>query len=147
MIGRQIDVQPNFDLCISWINTYSKTHERCDEIHDVDLPTRVIDIDVPGQREPRLVETKGIRSRYLTLSHCWGRSRPLMTTAGNLRKHLQIIALDTMPRTFRDAVLLPECLDYSSCGLTASALFKEIMVTGIRNALKWTANTSARRLL
>jgi len=95
--------------------------KRCDERHvickrfvDMDdmpppeeqiLPTRVIDI----RGTPSLVLTKGeMTGRYAALSHCWGdpRLHPLKTTRESLLDHLNGLPLDTMPQTFRDAVII-----------------------------------------
>jgi hypothetical protein len=43
---------------------------------------------------------------YLTLSHFWGKNRPIATTKKTLQKHCQILKLSALPRTFRDTVII-----------------------------------------
>jgi hypothetical protein len=82
-------------------------------LEDPILPTRVIDVgSVNGLEEPRLVLSEGCRAKYVALSHCWGGSRPLITDASTLAKHLQKIEMSTLPWTFRDAVIATRTLGY-----------------------------------
>ncbi|KAF2679720.1 HET-domain-containing protein, partial [Lentithecium fluviatile CBS 122367] len=41
---------------------------------------------------------------YVALSHCWGKTRPLVTTTATLTDRLSGIPIADMPQTFRDAV-------------------------------------------
>lgn len=46
------------------------------------------------------------RSDWATLSHCWGGSSPLTTKHKTIKEHCRAIPLRTMPKTFRDAVII-----------------------------------------
>ncbi|KAL5318152.1 hypothetical protein ACEPPN_013211 [Leptodophora sp. 'Broadleaf-Isolate-01'] len=79
--------------------------------NEVFFPTRTIDVGLEmGDCEPRLVDhskTKVVSiPAYATLSHCWGGSSPLKTTLSELKERETPIPLDTMPRTFHDAVII-----------------------------------------
>lgn len=101
----------------AWLETCFREHTVCEaNREDGFLPTRLIDIgNKPnGAINPRLVITNDVEhnplpqdTRYLTLSHCWGTSRgktvPKTTTA-NLTAHLDGIEINTIPKTFLDAM-------------------------------------------
>jgi hypothetical protein len=76
------------------------------------FPTRFIDVGpMDGSVEPRLVESPGITGAYATLSHCWGiGAKPLVTETATLLQRLTSIAIDTMPKTFADAVQITRLL-------------------------------------
>jgi Heterokaryon incompatibility protein (HET) len=54
-----------------------------------------------------LIETHGLRGQYCTLSHCWGPvdRQPISRTKDTVNAHLKGIALDSLPKTFQDAVV------------------------------------------
>jgi hypothetical protein len=71
------------------------------------LPNRVIDVGLIDEyREPYLFETNGrIQGSYATLSHCRGDGNShIKTTHKNLDLHKSKITLDSLPKTFKDAV-------------------------------------------
>lgn len=74
-----------------------------------EMPTRVLDVG-DGSHSPRLYETHGARSAFVALSHRWGTKhveyKSLSTTSANFRAHCHEIPLDSLPKTFRDAVLV-----------------------------------------
>ncbi|KAH8896359.1 HET-domain-containing protein, partial [Thozetella sp. PMI_491] len=43
---------------------------------------------------------------YVTLSHCWGGHSPMTTTTDTLPARIQGIPLQSLPRTFQDAVII-----------------------------------------
>jgi hypothetical protein len=51
-----------------------------------------------------LLETKGLRGRYATLSHCWGGNACLTTRSDNFEEHKKGIPTVHLPPTFRHAV-------------------------------------------
>jgi hypothetical protein len=71
-----------------------------------DSARRLIEIGSESQ-SIRLIETTGIRRRYVTPSHCWDQEhrRPLCTTKKNLSRHFQEIRFEELPRTFQHAVV------------------------------------------
>ena len=79
--GRQLKDFWDVDLCSQWLTQCSEQHQRCK--HDVEtrLPTRLIQLaDEASDGHVKLVETTNISGRYVTLSYCWGSSRPVSTT-------------------------------------------------------------------
>jgi Heterokaryon incompatibility protein (HET) len=82
-----------------------KYHKVCAETKMSILPSRVIDVGQDGQ-EPFLFASEGTKGSYLTLSHCWGGKLPQKTTSLNVHQYMQAIPLDSLPPTFRDAIVL-----------------------------------------
>lgn len=73
----------------------------------------MIDVGVPGSETVKILETKGLRGKYITLSHCWG-DPALMTTkltAHTRGQYLEGIPCESLPRTFREAVMITRYLD------------------------------------
>ena len=60
----------------------------------------------------RLVDSGGRHGSWVALSHCWGtpEKRPLVTTRANIQKHMEGLEMDSLPKTFRDAILLTRSL-------------------------------------
>ena len=110
-----------------------KNHKKCFTAEPDFLPTRLIDVGPSsGTKEPCLVESKALprrfrsawsmsqnlrRSlsiaelnspsvRYVTLSHCWGESKHLVTEKNSLEERRAAILLSSMPKTFKDAVFI-----------------------------------------
>jgi hypothetical protein len=110
--GRYISEKPDLNAALAWIESCSTTHECCPRIRDRELPTRLIDVGQDGDNQVRMVETKGTSGKYITLSHCWGGSQPVVTNPTTYRSHLNGIRLDTLPLLFRDAVIVVRRLGF-----------------------------------
>ena len=106
----------SFNTLNHWLTTCISSHAGCTKpnMQPNALPLRMLDIDLDGC-EP--IERICLRcdvwpSRYATLSHCWGPD--LQTIPRLLQKNLadcvQEIMLDTLPRTFTDAVVCASSL-------------------------------------
>jgi hypothetical protein len=70
-------------------------------------PSRLVAVGTHGSATIRLCETSTLapsRLFYATLSHCWGNFVPLRLLTTNISSFLHGIALDSLPRTFQDAV-------------------------------------------
>ena len=106
----------NFEQARMWYQECSSDHSDC-QILETAQPRRLLDInsDAPGgPRVARLCENEnGDPLKYATLSYAWGSSLPLRTTKLNLKDHCVEIQLETMPRTFRDAIKIAQTLDFS----------------------------------
>jgi hypothetical protein len=111
------------ELLKRWINGCVAEHYDCGrtlsgehiESKVPTLPTRVIDVGPPGQPiTPRLIQTNGLQGHYVALSHCCGKPepdcRPLTTTRASFLGRLKGIPLDTMPKTFQDAVAITKTI-------------------------------------
>jgi len=75
------------------------------------LPTRVVDVGPPdADQDPVLTVSDDRRARYVALSHCWGSSLTATTTSANLARQQRGIPLQTLPRSFRDAVTITKAM-------------------------------------
>jgi hypothetical protein len=59
---------------------------------------------------PRLVVGDGIADPYVTLSHCWGDTQPLVSTKTTLDDRLYGIKFQSLPKLFQDAVSITKKL-------------------------------------
>lgn len=104
----------------SWLRQCHDYHEECHhEGSNGRLPTRLLDVGGSTlAEEPRLIlcaddlELRtAIDTPYAALSHCWGEgSRPPKTETFSMSHRLQEIPLHSMPRTYRDAIMLTRSL-------------------------------------
>jgi hypothetical protein len=102
------------NLLKTWITNCMENHENCSKNVTPDiLPTRLLDISEPTVI--RLVDTQdaGITEPYITLSHCWGKSRNHLTLTSENRYRLQQgIPVSELPLTFREAAHVTRYLGY-----------------------------------
>ena len=111
--NRTVSETADFALCKEWIDECSSMHPDCTSIQDSDLPTRLIDVGtMDGLQEPKLVETQGLRGKYVTLSHCWGNSDPPVTDITSFSAYKERIPFSTLPKTFQDAITSVRQLGY-----------------------------------
>lgn len=101
-----------WSMISEWVQNCEKNHPQCAKFgkHQPNwYPTRLIDLGPASTsfRNPRLVETSHaeVNGAYVTLSHCWGNNILLTLTTENLEAFRSGIIYDTLPKTFRDAVL------------------------------------------
>jgi hypothetical protein len=98
------------ELAKKWLHQCLQ-HPKCHRKEHTMLPTRVIDVGSQGtSQHPKLLTTHGRTGSYVTLSYCWGGTVPLQ-----LRRHSQPIfelgiPLESMPRTFSDAIKVVRAL-------------------------------------
>lgn len=75
------------------------------------LPTRLIDL---GGDHYRIVETASLSGevQYTTLSHRWGEasSQLLKSTTANIQQFRHAIPIDSIPKTFNDALMITHAL-------------------------------------
>lgn len=103
--------QSCFDLVGSWLEECAVSHPTCgEEQSDPSFyPTRLIDVGLDLQGDLCYLRDCGKeppKSRYITLSHCWGAgtfSQLTEATKGRLERGVSIRELS---QTFRDAILL-----------------------------------------
>lgn len=80
-------------------------HSKCSH-NSSRLPTRVIDVGSNIKDQPRLHISNGDVASYVTLSHCWGGSSPATTTTTSLEIQKHGIRLESLPKTFKDAIIV-----------------------------------------
>ncbi|KAK0734633.1 heterokaryon incompatibility protein-domain-containing protein, partial [Lasiosphaeria miniovina] len=113
-----------FRLAGMWLDECLEQNELESETSSSFMPTRTIDVGAAdGSEDPRLAvhDTDGPVTRngwpqrlpWLTLTHCWGGSSPLMLTHDTLAEWTASgIPMPLLPLTFRDAVSITRRLGY-----------------------------------
>ncbi|KAK7427782.1 hypothetical protein QQZ08_005720 [Neonectria magnoliae] len=98
------DSSSAIDVIESWLlNCHEDSHDDCVSSEDPELPKRVVDVS-GANGGIRLFESHGQFSKYICLSHCWGRAQIITTTTTTLQDRQKGISLSDLPQTFRDAV-------------------------------------------
>ncbi|KAI9771580.1 MAG: hypothetical protein M1839_002773 [Geoglossum umbratile] len=100
---------PTWKIARRWIDDCVDNHASCALSTDSTslsqlLPTRVINVSPEGGGEPHLWISGGHRAAYVTLSHCWGHIKPLVTDSSTLAQYLVAIPSSKTPRTFQDVI-------------------------------------------
>jgi hypothetical protein len=125
--GRPVHAHPASDECFQiaadWISLCNENHHCCNTpkssttLSDSSLPyfmpTRTIDVGPPdGSQELVLQANLGGDVQLLALSHRLGGSSPLLTTKATLNARKTAIPMQTLPKTFRDAVIITRRLGF-----------------------------------
>lgn len=97
----------------SWLAVCMAEHPECNP-RASSLPKRLIHVG-SGSVHPRLILTEcemGVCAKmtYATLSHCWGNHMPLRAKKDNLEELSDHFALDSLPLSFRDAIMICRAL-------------------------------------
>ncbi|KAK5175891.1 uncharacterized protein LTR77_001031 [Saxophila tyrrhenica] len=108
-----------------WIDGCSTAHTHCQRPDDARLPTRVIDVGPSDDSIPRLHVAGGQKSRYVTLSHCWGTGDRLTLTKGRIHNLQRAISYGQLPRTFQDAIRLTRALGIRYLWLDALCIIQD----------------------
>ncbi|OTA91739.1 hypothetical protein M434DRAFT_22280 [Hypoxylon sp. CO27-5] len=68
------------------------------------LPTRIIEVSPPEQAEPRILESRGTKGIYATLSYCWGADPFQTLSKSNYTQLTEKLDVRTLSSTIRDAI-------------------------------------------
>jgi hypothetical protein len=103
-----------------WLDNCQTSHPDCATSEPAFMPTRVVDVGLAENQEPRLVLTADLNftdhrlnataRRYLALSHCWGLSMlpTAITTLSTISDRLQTIPIAGLSRTFADCITIAQ---------------------------------------
>ena len=111
-ISRQNFSSSSIDQVFSWIEECQSDHSLCRDVQSLAatkriLPTRLLDLSSALEdNHVRLCSSQslGPNIKYVTLSHCWGGLCDKILTKNDKSAFEKGIAVDSLPRTFRDAV-------------------------------------------
>jgi len=104
---------------VEFLDACHSNHAKCLQATNdhIILPSRFVDVgSCDGKKEPRLISSTEVSTieRYTTLSHCWGThpdNMPLRTTRATKVAHMVSMPMNTLPKTFRDAVSVTRALN------------------------------------
>lgn len=103
----RVTIDDSLPIIKNWIHDCETAHPECKSQKDVPiLPTRVLDVGTAESEDCYLRQPGGEMAHYAALSHCWGKTKPLSTTTETLAERLKGIPFNTLPKAFRDAVVL-----------------------------------------
>lgn len=109
----------SFDLARQWIQDCSFNHMKCSvsEPSAIWKPTHLLDVTIRGAKgAPGVKLVDGMfldpLSEYVTLSHCWGKSKAIRLHKGTLPALRQGVACSNLPKTFAEAAMATERLGY-----------------------------------
>ena len=119
----------NIRLIHGWLDNCVAEHGSCRNKKLPRLPTRVIDVGSSVGGSPRLLETNGRPAHYLALSHCWGtRAAPeksLRLLQSNLQDLLTEIPIESVPKTFQDAIEVARKLKFRYLWIDALCIIQD----------------------
>jgi hypothetical protein len=89
-----------------------REHDKCQAALTTrnNLPYRIIDISDP--QRPFLAWCNGHIKPYVTLSYKWGNASNFLTTSSTALQFQQMLPLNEMPKTFKDAIFVAGTLRY-----------------------------------
>lgn len=100
-----------------WINRCSRSHLLCQSLsnHEARLPSRLVYVgSLDGFHQPRLCYGRSLKAgtRYLTLSHAWGKEDLFTLRLHNIALLERRISEIDLPTKFRDAFQITRRLGY-----------------------------------
>lgn len=112
-ISGQVDSEATFNLMDSWISFCKEHHPGCPKQHKTTMPRRLLDVGTIESPTLYLRETVPEHPTlpYLTLSHSWGSPSTeakmrATTTSANIESRRKAIAFESLPKTFKDSILI-----------------------------------------
>ncbi|KUJ11535.1 HET-domain-containing protein [Mollisia scopiformis] len=95
-----------FNSMAAWLHDCDKAHMGCPRVDEPALPTRVLDLGESDTCEKiKLhISVPLQHGRYVALSYCWGGPQQMTTTTTTIDSMIAGIALNSVPKTIRDAI-------------------------------------------
>ena len=121
-------------------------HPECKPLRN-HYPGRLIDVGDEA-RNPRLIETSNRilqGASYATLSHCWGSVHSSTATVKNIKQLCKEIPLDSLPLTFREAILVTRELNIPYIWIDSLCILQDDREDWSKeaNKMKYTYSSSA----
>ncbi|KAI1439858.1 HET-domain-containing protein [Annulohypoxylon stygium] len=123
----------SFNTTLAWIQGCVAQHQ-CSGNISMPLPTRVVNTGLDGSTI-RVMNGSPKCARYVCLSHCWGQTRPLMTTSKTIASFSEDIPWSTIPATFQDAILFTRKLGIQYIWIDSLCIIQD-------NAMDWAIESS-----
>ena len=111
------DSDESFACAGTWLQTCLNRHQVCNINRQLNnyRPRRLLEVSIfNSQLSVMLMTSQRIPwpTQYLTLSHCWGGAEGLSLTQARLLPFSERIPLESLPKTFLDAVVVTARLGY-----------------------------------
>lgn len=99
---------------------------------------RLLDLQafVGSNEDVRLVDNHDVGTHYATLSYCWGQTRTFTTTTRSLRLRQARIDFRSLPKTFRDAIIIARKLDIRYLWIDACCIIQDSLPDWQRESAK-----------
>lgn len=96
-------------LLKGWLHECNTNHSTCSSPSLI-LPKRFLCVSV---QVTQVIDTKGLpSSRYMTLSHCWGKNTDMITTTkDNIERRRTGIEWNELPQIFKDAITVTRSIE------------------------------------
>ncbi|KAG8161671.1 hypothetical protein KVR01_008658 [Diaporthe batatas] len=104
-----------FDILRRWLHDCDKNHRDCmpRDSSQGDLPRRLINVGKGHSSVVKLYETQDTDNmKYFALSHPWGNPPHFCTYPDNIDEHRKGVPVESLPRTFRDAITVTRQLGF-----------------------------------
>lgn len=143
--GRSVLAADNPLQMARWLKECIAEHETCkrdprgsnSSLQPPVLPKRVVDVGSTAEHpKPFLFESEGARGQYLTLSHRWGTSKMSMTTKAVLKAYKEELPLDSLCKTFQDAITITRKLGFQYVWIDALCIVQDSEEDWREEALK-----------
>lgn len=100
------------------------------------IPHRLVEVDGGCTNTVRVVDGGACppTSQYLTLSHCWGEKMVYRLLSSNIEESMRAISLDTLPKTFSEAVTVSRLLGLRYIWIDSLCIIQDSLEDWERNA-------------
>ncbi|KAF2498733.1 HET-domain-containing protein, partial [Lophium mytilinum] len=120
-----------------WIHECDQGHSQCKKPDSTFLPTRLLDVGVASSKQTRLVlstDIEAVEASYVALSHCWGPSKPLVTTSSNISQFQVDIPASSLPQTFEDAIEVTRLLGKRHLWIDSLCIIQDVPADWLRES-------------
>ena len=112
-LSENTNSQGRWEIADSWLSQCIDEHEACNRGPSKPCkPIRLLELrpSKPGTTLRLCLGAECSEEPYVTLSQCWGKEKITKVPGENLDSMMAFIALDPLPKTFKDAITISEKL-------------------------------------
>ena len=122
-------------IAAQWLADCLDDHILCRGDKNAGLPSRVIDLGIAEEIQPRLTDKSAADDVYIALSYCWGEDATLTTTRENISAHMTDLKFASLPRVYRDLMWIARALKVRYVWIDALCIVQD-------NAQDWAAEAA-----
>lgn len=128
-VPKQTDHVQIFTLALRWIDVCVCDHADCQSGEKSGTqwyPTRLLRVEPDNEMVfLQVTENRIPTGPYMTLSHCWGRAKPLTLTYSTFESLIQGLPLSRLPKTFSDALRITAALGAQYLWIDSLCIFQD----------------------